>query len=143
MDFLTDWTFTTPTSYRLASAAIQGGNHVRRMVETVPILRDTAVVHLLNDHESHPNFGHLTLLVFEAVLEVVVVALPGYVVARRGMFDAEAQKMMANMNVQIFTPCLGMCLLFPCLFLSIVAHFLYLNQKDPSHFQKLIITSLH
>ena len=78
------------------------------MASEVPLLRDTAMVGLLNDHESHPNFGHLTLLVFEAVLEVVCVALPGYIVARRGMFDGEAQKMVANMNVQIFTPCLGM-----------------------------------
>ncbi|KAL1296762.1 hypothetical protein AAFC00_000227 [Neodothiora populina] len=76
------------------------------MASEVPILRNTAMVGLMNDHESHPDFGHLTLLVFEAVLEVVCVALPGYIVARRGMLDAEAQKMMANMNVQIFTPCL-------------------------------------
>jgi len=99
------------TPYRLASAAMTGGHHIRRvadMASEVPLLRDTAMVGLLNDHESHPDFGHLTLLVFEAVLEVVCVALPGYIVARRGMFDGEAQKMVANMNVQIFTPCLGM-----------------------------------
>ena len=77
------------------------------MASEIPILRNTAMVGLMNDHESHPDFGHLTLLVFEAVLEVVCVALPGYIVARRGMFDADAQKMLANMNVQIFTPCLG------------------------------------
>ncbi len=57
-------------------------------------------------HSGHPNFAHLTLLVFEAVLEVVCVAFPGYIVARQGMFDAEAQKMMANLNVMLFTPCL-------------------------------------
>jgi auxin efflux carrier family protein len=57
-------------------------------------------------HSGHPDFGHLTLLVFEAVLEVVCVSLPGYIVARQGMFDAEAQKMMANLNVMLFTPCL-------------------------------------
>lgn len=57
-------------------------------------------------HSGHPNFAHLTLLVFEAVLEVVCVSLPGYIVARQGMFDAEAQKMMANLNVMLFTPCL-------------------------------------
>lgn len=103
--------FTHPTSYRLASAAMDHGSaHMKRiagMASEVPILRDTAMVGLLNDHESHPDFGHLTMLVFSAVLEVVCVALPGYIVARRGMFDAEAQKMLANMNVQIFTPCLG------------------------------------
>jgi len=57
-------------------------------------------------HSSHPDFGHLVLLVFEAVLEVVFVSLPGYIVARQGMFDAEAQKFVANLNVMVFTPCL-------------------------------------
>ncbi|MCJ1476125.1 hypothetical protein MMC13_004790 [Lambiella insularis] len=60
----------------------------------------------LPPHSSHPDFGHLVLLVFEAVLEVVCVSLPGYIVARQGMFDADAQKFVANMNVMIFTPCL-------------------------------------
>lgn len=76
------------------------------MATEMPIVRDTAVVGLMNNHESHPDFGHLTLLVFEAVLEVVCVALPGYIVARQGMLNGDAQKMLANMNVQIFTPCL-------------------------------------
>lgn len=57
-------------------------------------------------HSQHPNFGHLTLLVFEAVLEVVCVSLPGYIVARQGMFDADSQKFLANLNVTLFTPCL-------------------------------------
>lgn len=61
----------------------------------------------LPPHASHPDFGHLVLLVFEAVLEVVCVSLPGYIVARQGMFDANAQKFVANLNVQLFTPCLG------------------------------------
>lgn len=59
-------------------------------------------------HSAHPNFGRLTLLVFEAVLEVVCVSLPGYIVARQGMFDAESQKFLANLNVMLFTPCLSM-----------------------------------
>jgi len=62
-------------------------------------------------HSSHPDFAHLVLLVFEAVLEVVFVALPGYIVARQGLFDADAQKFVANLNVMVFTPCLGMLLL--------------------------------
>ncbi|KAJ5682804.1 hypothetical protein N7462_005969 [Penicillium macrosclerotiorum] len=57
-------------------------------------------------HSSHPSFFHLVLLVFEAVLEVVCVSLPGYIAARQGMFDAEAQKLVANLNVTLFTPCL-------------------------------------
>jgi auxin efflux carrier family protein len=60
----------------------------------------------LPPHSQHPNFGHLTLLVFEAVMEVVCVSLPGYIVARQGLFDAESQKFLANLNVMLFTPCL-------------------------------------
>jgi auxin efflux carrier family protein len=58
-------------------------------------------------HSAHPDFGHLVLLVFEAVLEVVCVSLPGYIIARLGMFNAEQQKFLANLNVQLFTPCLS------------------------------------
>ena len=60
-------------------------------------------------HASHPDFLHLILLVFEAVLEVVCVSLPGYIVARQGMFNAEMQKFAANLNVMLFTPCLSKC----------------------------------
>ncbi|KAF2715617.1 kinase-like protein [Pleomassaria siparia CBS 279.74] len=60
----------------------------------------------LPPHSQHPDFYHLSLLVFEAVLEVVCVSLPGYIVARMGGFDAEAQKFVANLNTQLFTPCL-------------------------------------
>lgn len=39
-------------------------------------------------------------------MEVVCVSLPGYIVARQGMFDADKQKFVANLNVALFTPCL-------------------------------------
>jgi auxin efflux carrier family protein len=58
-------------------------------------------------HSSHPALPQLVLLVFEAVLEVVCVSLPGYIIARMGMFDAEMQKFVANLNVSLFTPCLS------------------------------------
>lgn len=64
-----------------------------------------------NSHSGHPSFLYLVLLVFEAVLEVICVCLPGYLAAQRGMFDAEAQKLVANLNVTLFTPCLSMDLL--------------------------------
>ena len=66
----------------------------------------------LPPHSSHPTLPHLAMLVFEAVLEVVCVSLPGYIIARQGMFSAEMQKFAANLNVTVFTPCLSM-LLFP------------------------------
>lgn len=62
----------------------------------------------LPPHSSHPALPRLTMLVFEAVLEVVCVSLPGYIIARQGMFTAEMQKFAANLNVTIFTPCLSM-----------------------------------
>lgn len=62
---------------------------------------------LQNAHPSHPDFANLALLVFEAVMEVVCVSAPGYVVARMGQFDADSQKFLANLNTQLFTPCLS------------------------------------
>lgn len=61
----------------------------------------------LDANSKHPNFGHLTLLVLEAVLEVVCVSFPGYILARRGLFNTEMQKFAANLNVLLFTPCLS------------------------------------
>lgn len=58
-------------------------------------------------HDSHPSLDHLILLVFEAVMEVVCVSLPGYIIARLGHFDADKQKFLANLNVMLFTPCLS------------------------------------
>ncbi|RKF62668.1 putative auxin efflux carrier superfamily [Erysiphe neolycopersici] len=55
---------------------------------------------------SHVNLGHLVLLIFEATMEVVCVSLPGYILARQGIFSAEHQKFLANLNVVLFTPCL-------------------------------------
>ena len=65
------------------------------------------VVFANQSHESHPSFDRLVLLVFEAVMEVVCVCLPGYVIARLGHFDADKQKFLANLNVMLFTPCLS------------------------------------
>jgi hypothetical protein len=58
---------------------------------------------------AHPTFGALSLLVLGAVMEVVFVSLPGYIIAKCGMMDPESQKFLANLNVMLFTPCLSMC----------------------------------
>lgn len=94
--------FTPPTSYRLnaVTADDYGPSVVSRAL--MPGLLKRA-----SDHDSHPALGHLTLLVFEAVLEVVCVSLPGYIVAQQGMFDQDKQKFVANLNVALFTPCLS------------------------------------
>ncbi len=100
--------FTNPTSFRLAS-----GNSESMAIATRSLTDNTFGVlkaRMANNHDSHPPLGHLILLVFEAVMEVVCVSLPGYIVARQGMFDAENQKFVANLNVALFTPCLSMYL---------------------------------
>lgn len=97
--------FTSPTSFRLNSVA--AGHNVTSVATNV--FQTFAFISTRgNTHESHPPIGNLILLVFEAVLEVVCVSLPGYIVARQGMFDAENQKFVANLNVALFTPCLSM-----------------------------------
>lgn len=67
---------------------------------------DTAMDVFTKPHSSHPDFAHLTLLVFEAVLEVCVVAAPGYILARHGGFTAEQQSYLSKINIAVFTPCL-------------------------------------
>ncbi|KAI1126155.1 auxin efflux carrier superfamily [Nemania abortiva] len=57
-------------------------------------------------HDKHPSLAGLAMLVFEAVLEVICVSLPGYILARRGLFKPEHQKFVANLNMWLFTPCL-------------------------------------
>lgn len=57
-------------------------------------------------HANHPSFPHLAGLVSEAVLEVVFVALPGFLAAYNGAFPASAQKFVAELNTMVFTPCL-------------------------------------
>ena len=59
------------------------------------------------DSSSHLKLSHLILLVSEAVLELACLSLPGYTLARKGMFDAEMQKSVANLTLILFTPCLS------------------------------------
>ncbi|KAL7267459.1 hypothetical protein RUND412_009955 [Rhizina undulata] len=60
----------------------------------------------LTPNGSQPPLANLLILVCGAVLEVVCVSLPGYLIAKSGMFDVEMQKFVANLNVTLFTPCL-------------------------------------
>lgn len=96
--------FTSPTSYRLNAAV--AGNDFGPPISTDTFSTFAFLGQRVNDHTAHPPMGHLLLLVFEAVMEVVCVSLPGYIVARQGMFDADKQKFVANLNVALFTPCL-------------------------------------
>jgi auxin efflux carrier family protein len=93
--------FRAPTSLRLSVGS--RGDTGNLFASTAP----SSFTVLQNQHDSHPAFGHLVVLVFGAVLEVVCVSLPGYVIARLGHFDADKQKFLANLNVMLFTPCLS------------------------------------
>lgn len=97
--------FTSPTSYRLNAIAVAGNSSA---IATSSFKLFSNIAARGNNHDSHPPLGHLILLVFEAVMEVVCVSLPGYIVARQGMFNADNQKFVANLNVALFTPCLSM-----------------------------------
>lgn len=96
--------FRAPRSLDNADSALSGHDFFMTQMATDP----TAGIQGGRSHSSHPSFLHLVLLVFEAVLEVIFVSLPGYIAARQGMFDADAQKFVANLNVALFTPCLSM-----------------------------------
>jgi choline kinase len=96
--------FTSPQALRLRDLQQSSTNFVAMSAQSY----DYGGNGFMEKHSSHPDFANLTLLVFEAVMEVVCVSLPGYIVARMGQFDAENQKFLANLNTQLFTPCLSM-----------------------------------
>lgn len=93
--------FRSPQSFRLTMADMGAVFDPATIRSTSPF-----VVFKKKPHDSHPSIDHLILLVFEAVMEVVCVSLPGYIVASMGQFDADKQKFLANLNVTLFTPCL-------------------------------------
>jgi hypothetical protein len=97
--------FNSPTSFRL------NGLQSPMMYPAVPT-NDTMyawspIEARESTGEGHPSLLHLSLLVFEAVMEVVCVALPGYILARMGAFSVENQKFVSNLNMSLFTPCLS------------------------------------
>ena len=99
-----------PLSFRLSNSisAITDRSLSSQFQASSGNIAQNVFVAPLTTGPSHPALGHLILLVFEAVLEVVCVSLPGYIIARQGLFDAEMQKFVANLNVMLFTPCLSM-----------------------------------
>ncbi|KAI5783651.1 auxin efflux carrier [Geopyxis carbonaria] len=109
--------FSAPTSFRLNAINLNNAAFAASPMlmyahastnDTIAPLA-SAALHVMKDGSTgggHPSLGNLMLLVFEAVMEVVCVSLPGYIIARMGMFDTENQKFVANLNVNLFTPCL-------------------------------------
>ncbi|KAH8728193.1 hypothetical protein GQ44DRAFT_747976 [Phaeosphaeriaceae sp. PMI808] len=98
--------FSAPQALRLRSFQYSPPDFVAMAPQSFDYAGNAFMEVLKRKHSSHPNFANLTLLVSGAVMEVVCVSLPGYIVARMGQFDAENQKFLANLNTQLFTPCL-------------------------------------
>jgi hypothetical protein len=119
---LTMGLFSHPTSYRLN--AVAGSDVAPSIMGRTLGSLSLGITRRVNGHESHPAIGHLMLLVFEAVMEVVCVSLPGYVVARTGILDADKQKFLAELNVSLFTPALSMCF-DPVVWLALTASSLH------------------
>lgn len=52
------------------------------------------------------TFGHLAYLVFESVLQVVIISFAGFWSAKSGLLPKKGQKIISALNVDLFTPCL-------------------------------------
>ncbi|KAI0683874.1 membrane transport protein-domain-containing protein [Cytidiella melzeri] len=55
---------------------------------------------------SDTPIGPLLLTVFESILEVFILCLAGYILARKGVLDRKTQKQLNRLNVSLFTPSL-------------------------------------
>lgn len=64
------------------------------------------------------SFGAISFLTLEAVLEVVIICFAGYVAARTKLLTVAGQKVISQLNVDLFTPCLVFTKLAPSLSLN-------------------------
>ncbi|KAK9376973.1 auxin efflux carrier [Lipomyces chichibuensis] len=55
---------------------------------------------------SHPSYAHLAFLVFQAVIQVVLVCALGFWAAHIRLLNPSLQKHISQLNVMLFTPCL-------------------------------------
>lgn len=84
------------------------------MLESVvSLVVDTAVRGATNNDDL--SFLDISFLTFEAVLEVVIICFAGFVVAKTGLLNANGQKVLSQLNVDLFTPCLVFAKLAPAL----------------------------
>lgn len=67
------------------------------------------------------SYHDIAFLTFEAVLEVVIICVAGFVAARSGILNTRGQKVISQLNVDIFTPCLVFTKLAPSLSLQRLA----------------------
>lgn len=67
------------------------------------------------------SFSAVSLITLEAVLEVVIICVAGYVAARTNLLLPSAQTAISRLNVDLFTPCLVFIKLAPALSLKKMA----------------------
>lgn len=61
------------------------------------------------------SFQDISFLTFEAVLEVVIICFAGFIAAKTGLLNSKGQKVISQLNVDLFTPCLVFTKLAPSL----------------------------
>lgn len=61
------------------------------------------------------SYQSISYLTFEAILEVVIICFAGFVAAKSGILNTQAQKVISQLNVDLFTPCLVFTKLAPSL----------------------------
>ncbi|PVH15171.1 uncharacterized protein CXQ87_003008 [Candidozyma duobushaemuli] len=61
------------------------------------------------------SFAGISFLTLQAVLEVVIVCLAGFFVAKSQLLGTTGQRMLSQLNVELFTPCLVFTKLAPSL----------------------------
>lgn len=64
---------------------------------------------------SDLSYQGISFLTFEAILEVVIICFGGFLAAKSGLLNVQAQKVISQLNVDIFTPCLVFTKLAPSL----------------------------
>lgn len=64
------------------------------------------------------SFGSISFLTLEAVLEVVIICFAGFVAAKTKLLTVSGQKVISQLNVDLFTPCLVFTKLAPSLSLN-------------------------
>lgn len=64
------------------------------------------------------SYLDITRLTFEAVLQVVIICIAGFLAAKTGLLNTNGQKVISALNVDLFTPCLVFSKLAPSLSLE-------------------------
>lgn len=70
---------------------------------------------LRSDDAKDLSLQEISFLTFQAVLEVVIICLAGFFAAKSGLLNSKGQKVLSQLNVDLFTPCLVFTKLAPLL----------------------------